>query len=1791
MKRFTCKIGHGRVRLLALVMSAITLASSIVTYAAGTDYYRDTLGTNKALGSPLSNAEFSAEDWNKWEMTVFGMFIGNYVKLGEEDYSTAFKSGGEGLKAMQFAAGGDANANGTLRKMLNICMTAQKANYTQLSTRYRYTMAGKITNLDLGKRQAKLKDLFPIAYNKEDSFEIKQSADLENPVIAAAMKKDHTGISDDDYNNLDGIGGDEYMKTVDVLAVYHALLPEITVTVGTTEKKLFNLNDGYDAQIMQGVIQKMRSTLKDDGIDKLLDENPDLVMDAFGNICALSGGKPIVIIPSAANKNVNKNNKVNLLNSIIVNGMMVGSNETQMTSNAFAGYIESDESRWTGWTTEKKATFMGMPAVCGKSEVKRDKLIAYSDTDPMFFGDYYNWMQQELEVQDKIADVESGSGFPLLTANQDSNGNPPEATDPNTGETEPDGTTDPNAGTTDPNTGGTEPDGTEIQGDGATSYTVTGLNTGDLDIKASNLNFGRYVNSVLDANSMHRAPFKLEVTGVDVDKAINFNRMFWSEDEVTNSIVAAQIALSCASNMNEFILPEDSLQTMLLVNGGKDSNKTDLFSGHYYLTPNVTAIKGELVGTRFYKDFAAYAFKAMDGSLNAATNPAEMRTLISGLSSPAEIFSVITAKSSAEANGLISESRNNTKKIKVGTLIKQFANTRYDIGDKYESLLAADVFLGSPSGGEGIMQYLSKMKPQIKNIYNSDDDAIRDTAAGALAATRVCKVYKPSSVFEAVGKIYDLDKTALFKQYTTNMYVTYLDWYGILDDKSEKDMLLDTELFNGQDYLNIDADELVDAMTEEEKQKLIQNNMVKLLSTDESGKEYRGELAHGIWTSAMEKAYAATVDKDSLGFLNVSGYRDNPLTSFIFKNWELISTTLFGSMFVILIVIGILKKRSLTWLLLVEGFTLSSALAIPAYVEMVPYICNNAVQKSFHENSVFWLASEQVNNSVQNNNMATNNSIYSGLNMTDQEIKEAVVLMSSTRVQQSDRTLLVKLDTSKKVIDQLSIGWDKLQQKASTRWLVPSLIQQLSTDNDSYDYVYITTFDWLANMSRGYLASLPADASSFNASVDYNSAYGAMDGAFMEGEFNGIDSSNTDNSLNVGSSLASKQQVFPSYVDTSAPGSLANQSSKSTTRLKDDGIDSLHTRIYFMPKESLKFNDLSTLGDSAAGMQEADWDALANNPSIGVDGGFKDAFIQYNTNLLDILNSYNRYESEVDMKFANLWCTEGPGLYFYSLVKDIFPISSSSVDYISQQLLGGITTSPATDGSPEKTVRTTFMHYGDTGYVRDVLDLEELFTNVLPYLYAEQIVAGGSNGKNGLVGEDTLGDNYSVYKDNLNSWLYRSNWVTKLMTDPVYKKPGSLRYIDASGNKVSGSCSVMIDPRTYPRAMVFSEAQQKEMGLNDSDLTLLEIKLVKLNKQVCKDWTELINYANIKDMTPEIMERLMTVTAVTNFNEIVTRTNPLNATMSLYPRDIDLRNVSWDSLLRHMLVSATNNSEYMSTSNVMTSIWNTSGLVAAILTLLVSITNSAIIPFMRDLLLMLMLYLVFASVIFNTLKSWQDKLKAQSGWAISYALFAMFTGIFYFLLARVIGTSNSAKVLATGEITTLSSASVTFKMLMLFVLDFMYVIGLYKYMKNVVFKGGLAGLKAYMQDGGFSFFYDCASSVTGGLHRGFRGLSNSVGGIGAMMSSNKKEVVAVENKKGTKLDANVDGKVKASQSKSRESELDTLGTNSVNDTSYVLDDLARQSRSQVERNKSTINDMIDKGKNSTDNTTKTTKSS
>lgn len=1788
-------------RIIALGLAVVTLAINLVsvTYAAS-DYYRDTLGTNYALGSPLASDDFSADDWDKWEMAIFGMFIGNYVKIGKESYMDAFKSGSDGLKAMQFAAGGDVNSNGTLKKMLNICMTAQQSNYTALYTRYKYVEYGQVSRLDLGTRVAKFKDLFPVPVssslygsttdeneNGNNKILIKDSAGMTEPIVWMTLKKTDALVPTKVHNSK--VVYEDYYRYAMIVA---AELPEISVSVGGEEKVLFSLLDGYDSQLMQMVLAKLEKNLGEKGFNTLYNENPDIVIDAFGNICALTAGKPVVIIPAAANKNINKEKEVNMLNSLIVNSLFGARNQTTMSALADSRFFQDTNALFP----QKELSFGGTVAVSDKNAISDRVAIMYNDTDPLLNKTLYAELSNNDTYKTNFKEFEETCGFPLLQDDSSTSTS-------GTGNT---GGTNTATGGTNTATGGTVA-GAGIQNNNGSNFverTVSGLaithpnGTGFMGFDIEKQTLGKNINDVIDANSLYRAPIKFEMTGTNIS-AFDFAwgiSVWMGNDAVRtkDAIGAMNIALSGIGNVFPYVLNDSSLSTMLMVNGGSSTNKTDLFSGHYYITPSMTSFNSTtwVFGVDqniFSKDFYDFALRNVDGSVSGnVADASEMRSLLSGLKDPYEIYSLLSSNSSSDARAQIQ--KNKTDQIYVGGLIKTFAGTRFNISQEDNEKITNTVDMKL----EDFAKYLDEPISNVSKLYGKTTPNGKYYASAV--SFRVCKVYQPSAVFEAVGQIYDLDSGAAFSQYTTNLYITYLDWYGILDNKSDEDLRIDTEFFAGRDYLNIDPDDLLDTMTEEEKRKVITNNTYKFLDASESGRQYRAEMASNIITDLLDKWYNSVAGStEHNGFLNVSGYKDNVLTSFILDNWELLSGIYFGVMFIAVISLAVISKRGLTWLLATEASVLLAVGAVPGYVEMVPFICNNIIQDVFQDNAVFWLASEEVKNAAQREDIDTGTLVNSS--MSDDEIRETVVLMNSIRLQKSDKTMLVKLDTSKKVIEQVSVGWDKLQQKASTRWLVPNLIQQMSADKDNYDYVYITTYDWLSNMTRGYLAVLPYN-DSITAGMTLQAAYNKLADSFATGELAETDTSGADKKYSVNQDgamsfnlrdAASKKNVFGIYKETNDIGATAENSYRSITRLDTDTIDDVHTRIYFMAVEALKFNsNLETLADPNPGVQKADWDAFADNPQSALGPSFKSAFTAYNDNLLERLNVYNRYEPEdgrIDMRFANLWMTEGPGLYFYALVKDTLPITSNSVQTIATNLLGGYAEEvDATTSQPTgERVRTSFMHQGETGYVRDFLDLEELFTNVLPYMYAEQLAAGGNGAEGtantGLSGDVELGDKYEIYKDNKNFWLYRSNWVTKLITDKQYSKSADIYYIDGSGARVKSTCYTMIDPRSYVgRDMVFSRAQMESMGLSERDLNLLEIKLVNLNDKVCDEWTKLVNYANITDMSPEIMERLMTVVAVTEFSKEITRVNPLNSTMSLYPRSLDLRNITWDQLLRHMIVSSTHNSSYLTSNTLIRTIAGSCGMFMAFLTCFISSMNNSWIPFARDVLLSIMLYLVLICIGANLLKGYKQKFKAAGGWLCTYLLFGVFTGLFYFAIANMVGSGQSAEVLADGVTVELTTTSLSFKLLAVLILDVLYGFGIFKYMKDVVFRGGIAGLMSYIKDGGFSFFYDVASNVSNGIHNGISKLRGDVNRTGAgLLSFGSKNAQKIENKeengktKPIKVEGNVVNKSKSG------AEANGLQS-TIDDASWVMDAVDREKKSQIESHRRNIEDRINQGK-------------
>ena len=153
-------------RVIAITLSVMALIHATMPIVMGLSLGSQ-LGTRAALGSPLIDANFSSDDYQKWEMQVFGIFLSNFVQPFVDDYVSAFSDGkggseGKGRKALQFAGGNDAQANKALQQMLNFAINAQT---TMKSIDVRYTVydgrsGGRPTKTESTEsRPATVKDL------------------------------------------------------------------------------------------------------------------------------------------------------------------------------------------------------------------------------------------------------------------------------------------------------------------------------------------------------------------------------------------------------------------------------------------------------------------------------------------------------------------------------------------------------------------------------------------------------------------------------------------------------------------------------------------------------------------------------------------------------------------------------------------------------------------------------------------------------------------------------------------------------------------------------------------------------------------------------------------------------------------------------------------------------------------------------------------------------------------------------------------------------------------------------------------------------------------------------------------------------------------------------------------------------------------------------------------------------------------------------------------------------------------------------------------------------------------------------------------------------------------------------------------------------------------------------------------------------------------------------------------------------------------------------------------------
>lgn len=897
---------------------------------------------------------------------------------------------------------------------------------------------------------------------------------------------------------------------------------------------------------------------------------------------------------------------------------------------------------------------------------------------------------------------------------------------------------------------------------------------------------------------------------------------------------------------------------------------------------------------------------------------------------------------------------------------------------------------------------------------------------------RTILLYPNSEVYRKVGNILGVVDGTEFSVYSTYIYITYLDFYGIThstdllgDNKQTSDLKENIFELSG-DVTNLDPEEVLGAKSDAELEKEVLNYSYLMLSPS-AGRAYRTELITTGLSDWIYDTYSrivfgtATKDGSSIstksnsGFLNIDTYADNPLTAPFINLYSDIALTLIMVLIIVMLVFGLIKGRSASWFVLTAIMIVNTILLVPSTGEIVPYMTSNMVQGLFNDKMTFWSVSEAISNASMERDAAAQQGELSGL--SEDEASQVVKLVKNLNVLYLDRSLMLKRDISAKVTQKLEGTYDNIQNIASARWLLPTIMRQYSDENSRSDYVYIKLSDMFDDFSNNYWYYNLSDAIITNdtyptltsgqnqTQVTVDDKNGGLSGLYTEVQSNFLDY-NTDIYQFDDTAVKDRDIEFQSVCYTDSyltPEKLIHNYSYI--------IDTL-----VIPSRE----DMLSYGDGSN-----DFSDVTDKFSAYVQNSSTISSTDAENTLKEIEQLADQYDRSdrgtMHRLYSYLWTTEMPTHYFYQLVKDTFRDNDMSLG----KLIGDIQGKYAENIDGDE-VRDTFMHATEkdvtgeiypTGYTRDILDLQNMFTNTVPYLYQTQICTGGMDGYGGWLtdanGNPTLiSDELSLYEGTEASWLFRCNWAVKLVECPDYNKSAIVR--DSEGKKYV--VSNMLFPECYPeeRPMVFSEAQMHAFGLKEADLSIVELKCIEANEQVCNKWTMMLNYAGTANITLEVLERQMALDAALIFNEVFSPSGLFNSTYAMYPQTIDLRNISFDSIMKMLMLNVSKDTSYIY-GDTMAALIDTTDIITSLTLLIVAFLCAYIIPGIRTLLMALIFYLGFLAILRTIFASNKYKAKVACGQLISNIIFLAITFLFYFVFYLLINLTSFDDVLITSK--------------------------------------------------------------------------------------------------------------------------------------------------------------------------------
>ena len=1043
---------------------------------------------------------------------------------------------------------------------------------------------------------------------------------------------------------------------------------------------------------------------------------------------------------------------------------------------------------------------------------------------------------------------------------------------------------------------------------------------------------------------------------------------------------------------------------------------------------------------------------------------------------------------------VVSESHD--KGDKVGNAMRHFVNWMYQVykgqiqntiqGTVSKSILTSSLQdVETPVGmydllensGGGLLKYFHASNPEYENFDNSSLDAGNDEHFNGNTA-RVVVVYPTSNVMKAVSQVLGVTDGAEFDVYSTMLYMTYLDWYGVINKTTidmgvEKNSRFNKSIFDeNSDILKVDPTKITKNLKSKDEQKNEIVNYTYLLLNPKEGREYRKKMVYnGISDFVYEQynrivfggangEYGGASTRSTTGFLAVPSYQENFLTAFVIDKYSKIIVVIMGMSVLIVILFGLLKGKKLSWYVVSVALMVNTLLILPSSGEITPYITSTLVNKIFSSKMTFWTLSEGIANSDLEHSAYTGDGTLSGL--SDSEEQTVLKLINQLSAVYTDRSLMFKQDISQKITQKLGGVYSNIQSIQSARWVLPMLMQQFSSTSseDKEKYVYVKLSNVWSDASNLYWYYNYDDATSVSkrtlTSQQFLSSQ-TNNGAGSDTSANTVERSAKDRGIGVNTlKYENAKTYFGDYTepDLSRAGGV-NYHNYSYT-INSDNNDNVHLYMWLLHNQNLGMGNIKRGNSLGKGRSTDNWEKFIETTKGSLNKATWDTAVQDTDDdeakkyrYENIAEGYDRTDAgTLEDVYGYFKSTESPYYYIFSVVKDTFR-NNISLGGVVGQLQGQIK-----EGENGEKVRANFMYAtktssmeedngygvsnGDvkyTPYIRDILDLQFMFNNVIPYMYEMTLASGGYDGVSGILGDEEMSEDLAYYKGTKKSWAYRCNWATKLMENPKYTKAQNIGLAD-------GSIVQVINPmlpdsyKDAGRDMVFSRAQMEALGLKDKDLSTVELHCIKINEDVARDWTLLINYASTTGLTKEVLFKVMASNALTTFAKEFSGNGLTDTKYEIYPQSIDLRRLSFDAVMKMLLMNATRNTSYAYGSSV-ENVVNSEGMISQIFLLLDAGLGAEINHLLQSIVLALILFLAVYATSKALIAGNEYKTKIAGATLIQNLTFMIYTIFYYGGIAIYMSATANDEVLSVNSMKT-STGSPAITLILLFVWSLAY---------------------------------------------------------------------------------------------------------------------------------------------------------